>query len=44
MIGKAMAELIVDGAAQCVDISQLNMARFETGELLRSRYQMQVLA
>ena len=44
MIGKAMAELILDGNAKCVDISQLNMSRFETGDLLRSRYQMQVLA
>lgn len=44
MIGKAMAELIVDGEAKCVDISQLNMARFETGDLLRLRYQMQALA
>jgi glycine/D-amino acid oxidase-like deaminating enzyme len=44
MIGKAMAELIVRGAAECVDISMLNLNRFETGDLLRSRYAMQVLA
>ena len=44
MIGKAMAELITKGAAECVDISMLNLKRFETGDLLRSRYAMQVLA
>ena len=44
MIGKAMAELIIKGAAECVDISMLNLNRFETGDLLRSRYAMQVLA
>ena len=44
MIGKAMAELITAGRAECVDISMLNLKRFETGELLRSRYAMQVLA
>ena len=44
MIGKAMAELITAGKAECVDISMLNLKRFETGELLRSRYAMQVLA
>ncbi len=44
MIGKAMAELITTGKAECVDISMLNLNRFRTGELLRSRYAMQVLA
>lgn len=44
MIGKAMAELITKGAAECVDISMLNLNRFETDDLLRSRYAMQVLA
>ena len=44
MIGKAMAELITAGRAECVDISALNMRRFATGDLLRSRYAMQVLA
>ena len=44
MIGKSMAELITKGRAECVDISMLNLKRFETGELLRSRYAMQVLA
>ncbi len=44
MIGQVMAELIVDGQASTIDISQLNLGRFETGELLESRYSMQVLA
>ena len=44
MIGKAMAELITKGKSECVDISMLNLNRFETGDLLRSRYAMQVLA
>ena len=44
MIGKAMAELITKGEAECVDISMLNLNRFESGDLLRSRYAMQVLA
>ena len=44
MIGKAMAELITKGGAECVDISMLNFDRFRTGDLLRSRYAMQVLA
>lgn len=44
MIGKAMAELITKGEAECVDISMLNLKRFESGDLLRSRYAMQVLA
>lgn len=44
MIGKAMAELITKGSAECVDISELNLGRFASGELLRSRYGMQVLA
>ena len=44
MIGKAMAELITKGSAECVDISMLNFDRFRTGDLLRSRYSMQVLA
>ena len=44
MIGKAMAELIAKGGAECVDISALNMARFAEGKTLRSRYAMQVLA
>ncbi len=44
MIGKAMAELITKGSAECLDISMLNMRRFTEGKLLRSRYSMQVLA
>ncbi len=44
MIGVVMSELITEGRASSIDISQLNLARFESGEYLRSRYTMQVLA
>ena len=44
MIGVVMAELIAEGRASSVDISQLNMRRFDEGRPLRSRYSMQVLA
>ncbi len=44
MVGQLMAELIVDGRASTIDISMLNLGRFATGELLESRYTMQVLA
>ena len=44
MIGVTMSELITEGRATSIDISQLNLARFERGEHLRSRYAMQVLA
>ena len=44
MIGVVMSELIVDGQAGSIDISQLGLARFEQGRHMRSRYSMQVLA
>ncbi len=44
MIGVVMAELIAEGAATSVDISELSLSRFDEGRLLRSRYSMQVLA
>ena len=44
MIGVAMAELITQGEATTIDISMLNLKRFERGELMQSRYSMQVLA
>ena len=44
MVGQLMSELIVDGSASTIDISMLNLGRFATGELLESRYSMQVLA
>lgn len=44
MIGVVMSELITEGRATSIDISRLNLARFESGEYLRSRYTMQVLA
>ena len=44
MIGVVMSELIAEGRASSVDISSLNMRRFDEGRPLRSRYSMQVLA
>ena len=44
MIGLTMAELITQGKASTIDISMLNMRRFNEGKLMRSRYTMQVLA
>ena len=47
MIGAVMAELIVDGRASTVDhdlVASLRLGRFEDGELLGSRYSMNVLA
>lgn len=44
MIGQVMAELITDGKPSTIDISMLNLGRFEAGNLLESRYSMQVLA
>ena len=44
MIGVVMSELITQGQATSVDISMLNLKRFERGDLLESRYSMQVLA
>ena len=44
MIGVVMSELIAEGRASSVDISSLNMRRFDEGRQLKSRYSMQVLA
>ena len=44
MIGVVMAELIMEGRTTSVDISELNLKRFDEGRLMRSRYAMQVLA
>ena len=44
MVGVVMAELITEGRATSVDISELNLKRFDEGRLLKSRYAMQVLA
>ena len=44
MIGIVMSELITEGRATSVDISELGLARFERRQHLRSRYSMQVLA
>ena len=44
MVGLTMAELIADGVATTIDISQLTLDRFTAGRLLQSRYGMSVLA
>ena len=44
MIGVVMAELIAEGQATSIDVSQLSLDRFQSGPLLGSRYSMQVLA
>lgn len=44
MVGVTMAELIADGRATTIDISQLGMDRFASGRPLQSRYGMSVLA
>ena len=44
MIGVVMSELITEGEATSIDISELGLARFDEGRLMQSRYSMQVLA
>ena len=44
MIGVVMAELVADGHASSVDISMLDLKRFDEGRLMTSRYEMSVLA
>ena len=44
MIGVAMSELITQGRATSLDISEMSLNRFEEGRFMRSRYSMQVLA
>ena len=44
MIGVVMSELITDGKATSLDISEMALQRFSEGRLMRSRYSMQVLA
>ncbi len=44
MIGVVMSELITDGKATSLDISEMTLQRFADGRLMRSRYSMQVLA
>lgn len=38
VVGKLLAELIVDGEARTVDISSLGLERFATGDLARERH------
>ena len=44
MIGVVMSELITQGRATSLDISEMSLSRFAEGRLMRSRYSMQVLA
>ena len=44
MVGAAMAELILEGAARTIDITPLRLSRFAEGDLLSSRYRYNVLA
>ena len=44
MIGVVMSELITQGRATSLDISEMSLNRFAEGRLMRSRYSMQVLA
>ena len=44
MIGLTMAELITQGHASTIDISMLDLKRFDEGRMLTSRYGMAVLA
>ncbi len=44
MIGVVMSELITEGRATSLDISEMSLNRFAEGRLMRSRYSMQVLA
>lgn len=44
MIGVVMSELITQGRATSLDISEMSLGRFDEGRLMRSRYSMQVLA
>ena len=44
MVGVVMAELVTEGKATSVDISELDLKRFGEGRLMKSRYSMQVLA
>ena len=44
MVGKTMAELIVQGRASSIDISPLRYARFAEGDLMSSSYRYRVLA
>ena len=44
MVGTSMADLILGVSSTTLDISQLRLSRFEEGDLMRSRYQYNVLA
>ena len=44
MIGQVMSEIILGEQSKSVDVSSLGANRFKEGQLMKSRYDMQVLA
>jgi len=38
IVGKLLAEMIVDGKARTVDVSRLSLERFERGDLVREAH------
>jgi len=44
MIGQVMSEIILGQESEIVDVSSLGENRFKEGQLMQSRYDMQVLA
>ena len=44
MVGRTMAELIIQGQASSIDISPLRFSRFDEGDLMSSSYRYRVLA
>ena len=44
MIGLCMAEMMAQGEASTLDVSPFRMSRFQTGDVLTSRYRYNVLA
>jgi len=44
MIGQVMSEIVLGQEPETVDVSSLGANRFKEGQLMQSRYDMQVLA
>ena len=44
MIGLCMAEMMTQGQASTLDVSPFRLSRFESGDILTSRYRYNVLA
>jgi sarcosine oxidase subunit beta len=43
VVGQLMAELVIDGQAQTLDVSALRLARFEEGDLVKTPYSYGVM-